>query len=62
MGANPQHTPTCGRGSPKRRLASGPTKLRPKNPDALRQDPKVLAFRETYEGQRADLKTVSSSA
>jgi hypothetical protein len=25
-------------------------------------DPKVLAFRETYEGQRADLKAVSSSA
>jgi hypothetical protein len=25
-------------------------------------DPKVLAFRETYEGQRADLKTVSASA
>jgi hypothetical protein len=25
-------------------------------------DPKVLAFSETYEGQRADLKTVSSSA
>jgi hypothetical protein len=40
-------------------------------PDVYRQacdawgtspDPKVLAFAETYEGQRADLKTVSSSA
>jgi hypothetical protein len=25
-------------------------------------DPKVLAFAETYEAQRADLKTVSTSA
>ena len=25
-------------------------------------DPRVLAFAETYEGQRADLKTVSVSA
>jgi hypothetical protein len=28
----------------------------------IRPDPKVLAFAETYEGQRADLKTVSVSA
>jgi hypothetical protein len=28
----------------------------------IEPDPKVLAFAETYEGQRADLKTVSGSA